>query len=55
MKWTADQVTGITLIVGCLSLLALGIDSEVKFIIGVAAGWIFGSQYLEMRLRKGGK
>lgn len=55
MKWTSDQVTGITLIVGCLCLLALGIDSEVKFIIGVAAGWIFGSQYMERRLKIGGK
>lgn len=55
MKWTPDQVIATVLVVGCLLLIAFGIDSEVKSILTVAAGWIFGSQYQERKARKGGK
>lgn len=55
MKWTADLVIAMTLVVGCLILVALRIDSEVKSILTISAGWIFGSQYMEKKIRKGGK
>lgn len=45
MKWTPDLIIALVLIVGCLALLACRIDSEVKSILTVAAGWAFGSQY----------
>lgn len=55
MKWAPDQIIAIILVVGCLILIALRIDSEVKSILTVAAGWIFGSQYMERKIRRGGK
>ena len=55
MKWTPDTITAIVLVVGCLILIGLGIDSEVKSILTVAAGWIFGSQYQVRKTAKGGK
>jgi len=55
MKWTPDTVIAIIIVVGCLILIGLGIDSEVKSILTVAAGWIFGSQYQVRKLSKGGK
>ena len=53
MKWTPDKITALILICGCLGLLFTGIDGEVKSILTVAAGWLFGSSYMEVR--KGGK
>jgi len=41
--------------VGCLALIATGIDGEVKSILTVAAGWAFGSQYQARKTLKGGK
>jgi len=55
MKWTPDTIIAAVLVIGCLVLVALRIDSEVKSILTVAAGWIFGSQYMEKKIRKGGK
>ncbi len=55
MKWTPDTIIAFVLVIGCLILVALRIDSEVKSILTVAAGWIFGSQYMEKQIRKGGK
>ncbi len=45
MKWTPDLIISLVLVIGCLVLLGLGIDGEVKGILGMAAGWCFGSQY----------
>lgn len=45
MKWTPDTVIALVLIVGCLVLLALKIDGEVKSILSIAAGWAFGAQF----------
>lgn len=53
MKWTADIIIALVLIVGCLALLFTGINSEVKSILTLAAGWCFGSAYLQ-RTGKGG-
>ena len=49
MKWTPDRITALILIIGCFGLLFTGIDSEVKSILTVAAGWLFGSAYSEKR------
>lgn len=54
MKWTPDLIIALVLIVGSIGLIASGIDGEVKSILTLAAGWAFGSQYLEYRKRKGG-
>ena len=53
MKWTADKVTALVLLIGCLALCFTGIDGEVKSILTLAAGWLFGSSYTE-RTQKGG-
>lgn len=55
MKWTPDLIIALVIIVGCFSLITLQVDSEVKSILTVAAGWAFGSQYQARRLTKGGK
>ena len=52
MKWTPDFIIALVLVVGCLALLILKIDGEVKSILTVAAGWAFGSQY-QARKTKG--
>lgn len=49
MKWTPDLIIALILVIGCLALLFTGIDSEVKSILTVAAGWAFGSQYQARR------
>ena len=54
MKWTPDLIIALVLVVGCLVLVFTGIDGEVKSILTVAAGWLFGSAYTE-RKSKGGK
>lgn len=46
MKFTADLLIALVLIVGCFILLILRIDGEVKSILTLAAGWAFGSTYL---------
>ena len=53
MKWTPDKITALILIIGCLALVFTRIDGEVKSILTVAAGWLFGSSYAE--IRKGGE
>ena len=54
MKWTPDMIIAIILVVGCIVLLSLGIDSEVKSILALAAGWAFGSQYVARKGKHGG-
>lgn len=54
MKWTPDLVIAVILVVGCLVLLGLGVDTEVKSILALAGGWAFGSQYQVRRMPKGG-
>lgn len=49
MKWTPDLIIALVLIVGCLALLALKIDGEVKSILTMAGGWAFGSQFQARR------
>lgn len=47
--WSPDKITALILVVGCLALLFTGIDGEVKSILTVAAGWLFGSAYMEKK------
>jgi hypothetical protein len=54
MKWTPDLIIAMVLIVGCLLLISLRIDGEVKSILTMAAGWAFGSQYQARHMAKGG-
>ena len=49
MKWTPDAIGSLVIIVGTLALIALGIDGEVKSILCIAAGWLFGGQYQARR------
>ena len=51
MKWTPDKITALILIVGSLLLIFTGKDSEVKSILTIAAGWLFGSTYSERKNR----
>lgn len=55
MRWTPDLVIALILVLGCLALIFLGIDGEVKAILTIAAGWCFGSQYQARKLKQGGK
>jgi len=50
--WTPDFTIAAILVVGCIGLIAAGIDSEVKSILTIAAGWCFGSQYQARRKAK---
>ena len=51
MKWSPDKITALILVVGCLTLIFTGKDSEVKSILTLAAGWLFGTTYQERRKR----
>lgn len=55
MKWTPDTIIALVIVVGCILLIAFRIDGEVKSILTVAAGYIFGSQYQMRKQQKGGK
>ena len=55
MKWTPDLIIALVIIVACFSLIAFGIDSEVKSVLTMAAGWAFGSQYVARKQTQGGK
>ena len=54
MRWTPDTIIAVILVVGCLVLLGLGIDGEVKSILAGAGAWVFGSQYTARKASKGG-
>lgn len=54
MKWTPDKITAMILVCGCLALLFTGINGEVKSILGIAAGWLFGGAFMDRRKSKGG-
>lgn len=49
MKWTPDKIIAAILVIGCLLLVALRIDGEVKSILAMAAAWLFGTAYAEHR------
>lgn len=45
MKIEFDQIIALVIVVGALGLMFAGIDSEVKSVFLMAAGWAFGSSY----------
>jgi hypothetical protein len=49
-----DDIGPLVVFLGCLALLCLGIDGEVKGILAVSAGWICGKGYAQIR-NKGSK
>jgi len=49
--WTPDKITAMVLVLGCLGLIYSGIDGEVKSILTLAAGWLFGGAYVERTRR----
>jgi len=55
MSWTPDKVTALILVVGCIALIAAGIDSEVKSILTISAGYLFGTGYTEMKAKRKSK
>jgi len=55
MKWTPDLLIALIIVVGCIALIANGIDGEVKVALGMAAGWAFRSARENRRVREGVK
>lgn len=55
MSWTPDKVCAVILIVGCLLLVAFRIDGEVKSILTISAGYLFGTGIMEYRTKKKSK
>ncbi|GAI14829.1 unnamed protein product [marine sediment metagenome] len=51
-RWGPDKITALILICGCLALIASGKDSEVKSILTVASGYLFGTSLMERREAK---
>ncbi|MBU2249584.1 MAG: hypothetical protein KKD77_22750 [Gammaproteobacteria bacterium] len=49
MRWTPDKLTALVLVCSCVALIATGINSEVKSILGMAAAYLFGSTIGERR------
>jgi hypothetical protein len=52
LKWTVDKLTALILVCSCIALIATGIDSEVKSILTIAAGYLFGAGVTERRASK---
>jgi len=48
-RWSPDKITAVILIIGCFGLLFTGIDGEVKAILTIAAGYLFGSAYMKKK------
>lgn len=42
--FTLDDIGALVVIVGCLVLIFTGADGQMKGILGVAAGWLFGKR-----------
>jgi len=47
-----EDLIALILVVGCLILMFCGIDGEVKSILTVASGWIFGKGYATIKKGK---
>lgn len=49
--WTPDNIIALIIVVGCLTLLLCGINSEVKSILAIAATWSFRGAYITKKNR----
>lgn len=47
----SEDICAVIIVVGCIVLLAMGINGEIKGILGVAAGWIFGKGFMTAKER----
>lgn len=47
--WEPDECLAAIIVIGCLVLIALGIDGEVKAILSMGAAWIFGRRYSKIK------
>jgi len=54
MNWSPDKITALVLVAGCLALVFTGIDGEVKAILTISAGYLFGVGIAEKK-QQGGK
>jgi hypothetical protein len=54
MKWTPDLIIALLIVIGCIALLVCHIDSDVKSILAMAAGWAFRSGYVAKKQSNGG-
>lgn len=50
--WKPEYVIALTIIFGCLLLIALNINGEVKTIFGGAVAWTFRSIYQRQKEEK---
>ena len=53
-KWTPDKITALILICSCIALMACRIDGEVKSILTIASGYLFGVGIQEHGKHNGG-
>jgi len=49
-RWTPDRITALILVCSCIVMVATGVDSEVKSILTVASGYLFGTSIWERRV-----
>jgi hypothetical protein len=50
--WTPDAIASLVIVLGCIVLMGMGIDGDIKGILGIAAGWLFGGSYHKVRTVK---
>jgi len=55
MKWTPELAICMVIVVGCITLIACGIDGEVKVALGMATAWAFRSAVDQRRIQGGNK
>jgi len=47
-----DEIIALVIIIGCLILITLGIDSEVRSILAMGAAWVFGREFQRRRVKR---
>jgi len=52
MIWTPKLVISLVIVIGCLGLMFLGIDSEVKSVFLLSSGWAFGTEFKAIRQKR---
>lgn len=46
-----DELLAVIIVIACLCFIGLGIDGEVKSILTIATGWVFGREFTRHRKR----
>jgi len=52
MKFNLADITALVVVLACFTLIGLHIDGEVKSTLTIAVGWVFGSGYQKIKIRK---